>query len=91
MSFFSSLSTSLNQTGLVFGFFGTILIACSTKIGVISKNGSAIFFGLDPMDAAEVNVNKVRLSHWRNRFLRPLGWILLSISFLLQFIATLAI
>jgi len=79
----------LNQTGLVIGFLGSILLAFSAKVGVISKNGSVIFDGLDPMDPAADNVKRVRSSHLRNRVLTPVGWIMLATSFFLQFIATL--
>ena len=71
------------------GFIGVVLVACSNKIGVISKGGSTIFTGLDPMDPAEDNLKRVRSSHWRNRYLMPIGWAFIAISFLLQFIATL--
>ena len=79
----------LNQIGLVIGFLGSILLAFSGKVGVISKNGTIAFTGLDPMNPAEDNVRHVKQSHWRNRFFTPVGWVLLSASFLLQFIATL--
>jgi hypothetical protein len=78
----------LNQFGLVLGFAGSVLLAFSAKVGVISKGGSVIFTGLDPMDPAEENVKRVRAAHWRNRFFTPSGWAMLAISFLLQFVAT---
>lgn len=78
----------LNRAGLAIGFFGAVLIARSMKVGVLSKSGSVILTGLDPMESSEENVNRVLSSHWRNRFLTPLGWCLLSISFALQFVAT---
>jgi hypothetical protein len=77
----------LNQLGLVSGFIGAVLLAFSAKVGVISKDGSIIFTGLDPMDPSESNVRRVRASHWRNRWLTPVDWYLLALSFLLQFIA----
>lgn len=86
-----SISTAiyLNQFGLIAGFIGAVLLAFSTKVGVISKNGSVIFTGLDPMDHPEDNLKRVRSSHWRNRYLTPVGWIMLAISFFVQFVATL--
>ncbi len=86
-SFFSS--AHLTQIGLVIGFFGSILLAFSGKVGVISKNGSIVFTGLDPMNPAEDNVRHVKQSHWRNRLFTPVGWVLISVSFLLQLFATL--
>jgi len=79
----------LNQAGLAIGFIGSVLLAFSAKIGVISKDGSMIFTGLDPMDPAETNIIRVRSSHWRNRVFTPVGWIMLALSFLLQLGATL--
>jgi hypothetical protein len=78
----------LTQVGLALGFIGVVLLACSNKIGVISKGGSTIFTGLDPMEPAEKNLKRVRASHWRNRYLMPLGWVLVAASFLLQFVAS---
>jgi len=78
----------LTQIGLALGFIGVVLLASSNKIGVISKGGSTIFTDLDPMDPAAENLERVRRSHWRNRYLMPLGWVLVAGSFLLQFIAT---
>jgi len=83
------LPTHLNQIGLVIGFLGSILLAFSGKVGVISKNGAIVFTGLDSMNTAEYNARQVKQSHWRNRFFTPLGWGMLSASFLLQFFATL--
>ena len=40
----------LNQFGLITGFVGTVLLAYSAKVGVVSKSGSVIFTGLDPLD-----------------------------------------
>lgn len=79
----------LNQIGLVLGFVGAILLAVSAKVGVISKDGSVIFTGLDPMDPAEDNLRRVKASHWRNRVIAPIGWCLLAGAFLIQFLATL--
>lgn len=79
----------LNQTGLIIGFMGTVLLAFSVKVGVISKDGSMIFTGLDPMKPLEANVKRVCLSHWCNRMFTPIGWSMLALSFLLQLIATL--
>jgi len=81
-------SAHLNQIGLVIGFLGSILLALSGKVGVISKEGSIIFTGLDPMDTAEDNIKRVRQSHWRNRIFTPVGWGMLAMSFFLQLIAT---
>ena len=78
----------LNQCGLVVGFVGAILLALSAKVGVLSKDGSIIFSGLDPMAPAETNAKRVQSSHWRHRFLTPVGWLLLASSFALQFAAT---
>lgn len=81
-------ATLLNQIALVLGFVGAILLAFSARVGVISKDGSVIFTGLDPMEPAERNVKRVRASHWRNRFFTPVGWFMLAASFLLQLAAT---
>jgi hypothetical protein len=79
---------ALNQVALVIGFFGAVLLAFSNKIGLISKDGSVIFTGLDPMDPAEDNVKRVKSSHWRNRYLTPVGWGMLAVSFLMQLVAS---
>jgi hypothetical protein len=79
----------LNQAGLVLGFIGSILLAFSAKVGVMSKDGSIIFTGLDPMDPGEINARKVKASHWRNRVFTPIGWSMLALAFLLQLAATL--
>ena len=81
---------TLTQIGLVFGLIGAVLLACSNKVGVISKGGAVIFNGLDPMAPSESNLKRVLSSHWRNRYFTPTGWGMLAVSFLLQFIATLA-
>ena len=78
----------LNQLGLACGIVAAILLALATKIGVVSKDGTTYFTGLDPMESAEKNFARVRASHWRNRYFTPAGWSLLAISFLTQFIAT---
>lgn len=83
-------STFISQSGLVIGFLGSVLLAFSAKVGVISKNGKeirVIFNGLDPMVPSEINTQIVLSSHWRNRLFTPIGWIMLSLSFLLQFLA----
>ena len=80
--------THLNQIGLVVGFAGAVLLAFSSKIGVISKNGTVIFSGLDPMESADLNLSRVRSSHWRSRVFTPVGWSMLSLSFLLQLAAS---
>ena len=77
-----------NQIALVTGFVGAVLLAFSNTFGVISKGGSVIFSGLDPMDPAEDNERRVKSSHWRNRWFTPIGWGMLAVSFLMQFIAT---
>lgn len=82
-------SNILNQLGLVLGFIGAVLLAFSTKVGIVSKDGSVIFTGLDPMDPAEKNLRRVRASHRRNRVLAPVGWVMLAVAFLLQLAATL--
>ena len=81
-------ATLLNQIALVTGFCAAILLAFSAKVGVISRGGSIIFDGLDPMDPSEVNVKRVKLSYWRNRFFTLIGWFLLASSFALQLWAT---
>jgi hypothetical protein len=87
MTTFLSL-THINQIGLVLGFLGSIILAFSGKVGVISKNGAIVFTGLDSINSAEANIRHVKQSHWRNRFFTPFGWGLLSASFFLQFFAT---
>lgn len=82
-------TTLLNQVALISGFVGAIFLSFSTKVGVVSKNGSIIFDGLDPMEPAAQNANRVRASHWRNRYFTPTGWFLLAASFALQFVVTL--
>ncbi len=79
----------LNQIGLVLGFLGAVLLAFSSKIGVISKGGAIVFSGLDPMDPVNKNLRVVRQSHWRHRYFTPIGWVMLALSFLAQFVATL--
>lgn len=78
----------LNQIGLVFGFVGSILLAISTRVGVISRGGSIIFDGLDPMAPSEDNARRVLRSHWRAKYFGPTGWSMLVASFLLQYLAT---
>ena len=78
----------LNSLALIIGFLGSVVLAFSSKEGVISKNGTVIFNGLDPMSPVEENLNRVKSSHWRNRHLTPIGWFMLAGSFLLQLIAT---
>ena len=79
----------LNQIGLVLGFLGAVLLGFSSPVGTISKDGTVIFTGLDPMDSFELNAKRVHSSHWRNRIFTPLGWGAITISFLLQYLATL--
>ncbi len=78
----------LTQAGLVAGIVGVIVLGFSNKTGVISKAGSVIFTGLDPMAPVENNIECVETSHWRNRHLAPVGWGLLGLSFFMQFLAT---
>lgn len=78
----------LNQTALILGFIGSIVLAFSNKVGVISKDGSVIFSGMDPMESAAKNLSLVEKSHRRSRVFTPIGWVLISLSFLLQFVAT---
>ena len=78
----------LNQFALVIGFIGSILLAFSSKVGVISKGGSVIFEGLDPMDPAADNLKRVKSSHWRNKWFTPAGWGMLALSFFTQLVAT---
>lgn len=80
----------ISQTALILGFFGSVLLAFSAKVGVISKNGkevSLIFNDLDPMISHEINAKRVLSSHWRNRLFTPIGWAMISLCFLLQFSA----
>lgn len=79
----------LTHLGLLFGFIGSVLLAFSVRIGTISEGGQIIFHGLDPMRPIEDNNKKVLRSHWRNRYFTPIGWFLLAISFVLQFLGTL--
>jgi hypothetical protein len=79
----------VNQIGLFVGFLGALLLVFSGKVGVISKNGSIVFTGLDPMDQVEDNIKRVRQSHWRNRIFTPAGLGMLTVSFFLQLTATL--
>jgi len=79
---------ALNQVGLLCGIMGSILLAFSAKVGVISKSGQIIFSGLDPSDSTANNKNKVLSSHWKNKVLTPIGWGLIALAFMLQFIAT---
>ena len=81
-------SEFLNQIGLIVGFIGSVLLAFSAKVGVISKTGEIIFTGLDPMAPSEKNKKIVISSHWRNRFFTPIGWVLLALAFLIQLFAT---
>lgn len=78
----------LNQVGLALGFLGAVLLAFSSKVGVLSKGGSIVFTGLDPMDPSELNARKVKSSHWRNRVFTPVGWGMLALAFFLQLAAT---
>ena len=79
----------LNQLGLILGFLSALVLLAANKVGVVSKDGSLIFSGLDPMDDVDDNIKRVRDSHRRYRVLRPLGLILLALSFVIQFFATL--
>ena len=78
----------INQIGLVLGLIATILLAFSTRVGVISRNGNIIFGGLDPMAPPDENEHRVVSSHRRSRLLQPVGWSLFAVSFALQFTAT---
>lgn len=79
----------LNQIGLILGLAGAILLTFSTKVGVLTKNGTVILHGLDPMDSPDLSAQRMLKSYWRNKFFTPAGWLILSLSFLLQFTATL--
>ena len=79
----------INQIGLVFGIIATIILAFATKVGVISRNGTVIFSGLDPMAPSDENEYRVVSSHKRHRLLQPIGWSFFALSFALQFAATL--
>ncbi|WP_157866646.1 hypothetical protein [Aromatoleum aromaticum] len=83
-----NMALLLNQAGLVLGFLGSIVLALSGTVGVIGKNGSIIFTGLDPMEPSDRNIERVKRSHRRNRIYTPLGWGMLAAAFLLQFAAT---
>jgi len=78
----------INQIALVFGAIASICLAMSNSVGVLSKSGNAIFYGLDPMEDPEINTKKVIFSHKRKRILAPVGWLLFFLSFALQFWAT---
>lgn len=80
-------SVVLSQTGLVLGFVGSIVLAFSGKVGVIMKGGRIRFEGLDDMAPVEENIKIVKNSHWRHRYLTPVGWLLLASAFFLQFLA----
>jgi hypothetical protein len=82
-------SELLNQIGLILGITGSIFLAFSAKIGVISEGGQIIFTGLDPMQSSEKNKKIVTNSHWRNRFFTPIGWTMLAFAFFAQFVSTL--
>lgn len=82
-------SKLIAQAGMVLGMLGSIMLAFSVKVGTISKDGNIIFNDLDPMQPAEENKRKVLRSHRRNRYFVPIGWLLLAMSFCLQFTATL--
>lgn len=80
----------ISQTALILSFLGSVLLAFSAKVGVISKNGKEvrlIFNDLDPMISHEINAKRFLLSHWRNRLFIPIGWAMISLFFLLQFSA----
>ena len=83
-----SIGNFLSQAGLIAGFIGSVLLAFSGKVGVIGKDGTIYFYGLDYMENSEKNEKKVLRSHWRNKFFTPTGWTLLSLAFLLQFLST---
>ena len=85
---FDVTSTFLNQIGLVLGFVSAVLLWFSSPVGTISKDGTLIFVGLDPLELPERNAQRVRTSHWRNRNFTPFGWGTLAVSFLLQLLAT---
>ncbi len=80
--------TMLNQIGLVLGFFGSILLSFSYKVGMITEDGRVKMDGLDDMDSIEKNVIIVQNSHRRNRHFTPIGWGMICVSFFIQFIAT---
>lgn len=79
----------LAQTGLVLGFIGAILLFFSEKKGVIMPDGRMRFDGLSDLAPVDKNKKIVQRSYWRNKWFTPIGWCLLSLSFLLQFISTL--
>ena len=82
-----TILTNLNLIGLVLGFIAAVLLWFSPSVGVISKDGTVYFNGLDPMEPSELNAKRVRSSHWRKRYFTPLGWGMLAFSFFLQFLA----
>lgn len=78
----------INQIGLVFGLLAAIVLAFATKVGVISRNGTIVFSGLDPLVPAKDNEYRVASSHKRYCYLQPIGWSFFAVSFVLQFTAT---
>ena len=82
-------SSHLSQLGLILGIAGSVVLAFSTKVGTVSKDGQIIFNGLDPIRPTEENKKKVERSHKLNRYFTPIGWFLLATAFGLQFAATL--
>lgn len=75
----------MNQIGLACGFLGVILLAFSAKHGVIDSDGTIHFDGLPKKESS---LKRVQRSHWRNKYLTPPGWILLTVAFALQLAAT---
>lgn len=77
----------LSQFGLLFGFVASILLFFSQKVGTIMADDRIRYDGLDDLAPADEKKRKVRSSHWRNKWFTPIGWILLSLAFLLQLIS----
>ncbi len=81
------ITTFLNQSGLLCGFLGTVLLFFAKAKGTIMADYRMRFDGLDDMAPVERNKKHVKRSHWRQKWFTPTGWILLSSSFLMQYIA----
>lgn len=83
-----ALSTTVNQLGLICGFASAVIFWRAKPVGVVDKDGKASRAdGLDYYADPEATTNLIENSHARSRYLNPLGWKLLALSFLLQFIS----
>ena len=82
-----SYSEILNQSALLLGFFDSILLYFSNKVGTIMYDGRVRFDNLDDLAPAAENKQRVLNSHWRHKWFTPIGWICLSLAFLLQLVS----